>query len=121
MAARDDTRLVSAPVALAALLSSACATSQPAPSLPFPPIDVAEVQLTDALPADGWVVWRVRYQAETPPGYLEQRTTAHRTQAAKGGANLLVRIVTEDREWAEEWWGVRVPHARQHTGWHLRR
>jgi hypothetical protein len=114
MAAYDDTRLLSAPVAPAALLSSACATSQPAPSLPFPPVDVTEVQLTDALPADGWVVWRIRYHAETPPGYLEQRTAEHRAQAASAGANVLVRVIREAEEWAEEWWGVRVPGGRQH-------
>jgi hypothetical protein len=108
MAAPADAHILSAPVALAALLFGACVKPQPVPLLPLPPVDVAEVELTDALPADGWIIWRIRYQDETPPGYLEQRTAAHREQSAQAGANVLVRIVTRDKEWAEEWWGIRT-------------
>jgi hypothetical protein len=70
------------------------------------PVAEAEVRLVDELPAAGEVLWTVRYPTPTPPGPLVERTESYRAQAARTGANVLVRTVTGDGE--EEWTAIRV-------------
>jgi hypothetical protein len=91
------------------LLLAACAThlepAQPGRAHSLTAVGEAEVRLMEELPSAAEVLWRVRYGTPTPPGRLSERTAVYREQAAGAGANVLVRIITEDG--AEEWWALR--------------